>query len=87
MALANPVGQHSRGARPQVRARLDLAASLGVPRLAGCDDVGLGGCIDTIACLTPHGLSPEQARAAGSTGHVVGGGGGDARGACGRGAV
>lgn len=67
MALQTPVGQYIRGAMHQVRERLELAASLGVPLLAGSDEVGIGGLIDEIACLSQYGLSPAQALAAGST--------------------
>lgn len=67
MTQQTPVGEYIRGAMNQVRERLELAASLGVTLLAGSDEIGVGGLLDELECLTRYGLSTEQALAAGST--------------------
>lgn len=67
-ALDSPVGAYIRGALDRVRELLPLAASLGVPLLAGTDELPHGAIARELAALLEFGLTPAQAIAAASTG-------------------
>lgn len=63
----NPIGYYLRGELTRVREQLSLAASLGVPLLAGTDELPAGALAQEVAHLHDYGLTPTQALAAAST--------------------
>lgn len=65
---AGPAGQYVRAELARVRELLPLAASLGVPLLAGTDELPHGALAREVAELQRFGLTPAQAIAAASTG-------------------
>ena len=65
---AGPAGQYVRAELARVRELLPLAASLGVPLLAGTDELPHGALAREMAELQRFGLTPAQAIAAASTG-------------------
>lgn len=66
-ARDNPAGEYVRAELARVRDLLPLAASLGVPLLAGTDELPHGALAQEIAILQRYGLTPRQAIAAAST--------------------
>lgn len=64
----SPVGRYLRGELARVRELLPLAASLGVPLLAGTDELPHGAITREIAHLVDYGLTPAQAITAAATG-------------------
>lgn len=64
---AGPIGAYIRAELARVRELLPLAASLGVPLLAGTDELPHGRLAQEIAILHQYGLTPRQALAAAST--------------------
>jgi imidazolonepropionase-like amidohydrolase len=63
-----PIGDYIGGVLNQCRELLPLAARLGVPLLAGTDELPQGAIATEIQELVRFGLTPRQALAAGSTG-------------------
>jgi imidazolonepropionase-like amidohydrolase len=62
-----PVGAYIRGELARVRELLPAAAALGVPLLAGTDELPHGALAQELAVLCDYGLAPAQALVAGST--------------------
>lgn len=67
-AQDNPVGHYVRAQLNRVRELLPLAASLGVPLLAGTDELPHGALAEELAIIHSYGLTPRQVIAAASTG-------------------
>jgi imidazolonepropionase-like amidohydrolase len=67
-ALDTPVGRYIRGELARVRQLLPRAATLGVPLLAGTDELPHGAIVEEVSQLRAFGLAPVQALAAASTG-------------------
>lgn len=67
-AQEGPVGQYIRSELARTRELLPLAAMLGVPLLAGTDELPQGAIAREVAHLHEYGLTPAQAIAAASTG-------------------
>lgn len=65
--LNNPIGAYIRTELDRVRELLPLAVSLGVPLLAGTDELPHGAIAQELAALQDFGLSPRDALATGST--------------------
>lgn len=66
-SLQNPVGVYIRGQLDRLRDLLPMAAEIGVPILAGTDEIGMGALAEELQWLTRYGLTPARALAAGST--------------------
>lgn len=66
--LPDPIGPYIRGALNHMRELLPRAVDLGVPLLAGTDELPAGAIAEEVAMLHRFGLTPAQALAAVSTG-------------------
>jgi imidazolonepropionase-like amidohydrolase len=62
-----PVGAYIRGRLDNLRDLVPLARAIGVPMLAGTDEIGMGALARELQCLEQYGLSAQEALAIGST--------------------
>lgn len=66
-AQQSPVGAYINSQLDRLRDLFPAAAEMGVPILAGTDEIPMGALGEELEWLTHYGLSPSQALAAGST--------------------